>query len=117
MGRNGSRFRFPDPFPELRGDPAPSIVDEARERNLELLDAVLEIAEPYDEERRRLKSLFERLVDDNERLRKLAEDASRGAAESKWIARFSLGVAVLSLVFSALPLLAQLVAQVLALFL
>lgn len=117
MGRNGSRPRFPDLFPEPTGERPPSLTDVARERNRELLDAVLEIAEPYDAERRRLVSLFEQIVEDNMRVRAIADEASKGATESKWIARASLGVAVLSLVFSALPLLAQLVAQVFALFL
>ena len=71
-----------------------SAVEESREKLADILEAV----EPFDTERRRLVELFEQLVEDNARVREIADEASKGASESKWLARISLFVAAASLV-------------------
>lgn len=96
------KFRH-NPMSDL-GTGAPSIWSTAEETR-ERLRSILDATEPIEEERRRLVSLFEQLVEDNARVREVADEASRGASESKWIARFSLFVAIISLLVSVLPLL------------
>lgn len=83
-------------------EPASPLLASAVEESRAKLADILEAVEPFDTERRRLVELFEQLVEDNARVREIADEASKGASESKWLARVSLGVAIASLVVAVL---------------
>lgn len=93
------RFRH-NPLSDI--EPNPTILSSSVEESRAKLADILEALEPFDDERRRLVELFGQLVDDNSRVREIADEASKGASESKWLARMSFFIAAASLVVAIL---------------